>query len=127
MKYPIVSIMKDECNLIVNGKINSRCPKNYIEELNKVEEWVIDSDGYFFKRGRVTFVKYINCLGGFSWLYGRFGICYTDIEYEIVKQLKLEDFLEIPGKLPSEFKKKLQMGSFSTTTEAMEFLKLLLS
>jgi hypothetical protein len=95
MKFPVISIIEDEMAVFGKPEFYFVCPRDYMLELNKMDEKIIDSDGILLQRSAVVFSKYINFFGGFSLKFARFSICFVDKKVEVIRQLELVDIKEI--------------------------------
>lgn len=95
LSFPVISIIGKEFIVSQTPQDYFVCKKDYIPELSKLKENVIDANGIQFIRGKVSFVKYINAFQGFSLKAGGFGVAYVHKQIDKIKDLSVDELKEI--------------------------------
>lgn len=105
LSFPIISIIGKDVEVMKGLDEYTICLKSFIPNLNKLNEYIIDSQGNFYKRKEVISLGYINFLRGFSLKFAGFGVCYVDKKLEKLKELTVEELKE-KGKNIIKYKKR---------------------
>ena len=95
LSFPIISIIGKEFIVSQTPQDYFVVKKDYIPELNKLKENIIDANGIKYIRGKVSFVKYINAFQGFSLKAGGFGAAYVNKQIDKIKDLSVDEIKQI--------------------------------
>jgi len=91
LSFPIISIIGNEFIVSQTPQDYFVCRKDYIPELSKLKESIIDANGIHYIRGKVSFIKYINAFKGFSLKAAGFGVAYVNKQIDKIKDLSVDE------------------------------------
>lgn len=134
ISFPIISFTMNDIYLSQTIKTYAIAKEAQIPQLNKIDEFVIDSDGELYKRKSIKFLNYINYINGFSLKFAGFGTCYLDIELDKIKTLSTIELFDYGIKilaLNEDFysdttlpiqKWKIEFGSLSDREDILRYM-----